>query len=61
MEIVLRKSSHAAGHVEVVEIDGDPDGVPTTMTYESEEAAVNAVAEYLGLLRSEFDKISYES
>jgi hypothetical protein len=61
MEIVLRKSSHAAGHVEVVEIDGDPDRVPTTMTYESEEAAVNAVAEYLGLLRSEFDKISYES
>ncbi len=61
MEIVLRKSSHAAGHVEVVEIDGDPDRVPTTMTYESEEAAVYAVAEYLGLLRSEFDKISYES
>ncbi len=61
MEIVLRKSSHAAGHVEVVEIDGDPDRVPTTMTYESEEAAVKAVAEYLGLLRSEFDKISYES
>lgn len=61
MEIVLRKSSHVAGHVEVVEIDGDPDRVPTTMTYESEEAAVKAVAEYLGLLRSEFDKISYES
>jgi hypothetical protein len=60
MEIVLRKSSHAAGHVEVVEIDGDPDRVPTTMTYESEAAAIKAVAEYLGLLTSEFDKVKYE-
>jgi hypothetical protein len=61
MEIVLRNSPDAAGHVEVVGVDGDPDRVPTTMTYESEEAAVKAVAEYLGLLRSEFDKITYES
>ncbi len=57
MEIVLRKSPHAAGHVE---IDGDPTKVPTTMTYDSEAAAIKAVAEYLGLLTSEFDKVKYE-
>lgn len=61
MEVVLRKSSHAAGHVEIVEIDGDPTKVPTTMSYESEQAAIKAVAEYLGLLTSEFDKVTYRS
>ncbi len=58
MEIVLRKSPHAAGHVEVVEIDGDPTKVPTTMTYDSEAAAIKAVAEWL--LTTEFDKVKYE-
>lgn len=61
MEIVLRKSPHAAGHVEIVEIDGDPTKVPSTMSYESEEAAIKAVAGYLGLLTSEFDKVTYLS
>ncbi len=39
MKIVLRKSARIEGHVEIVEVDGDPDKVPGRRGYESEEEA----------------------
>ncbi len=60
MKIVLRKSARIEGHVEVVEIDGDPDKVPGKGTFESEEEAIHVVALYLGLLAEEFDEVTYQ-
>ncbi len=60
MKIVLRKSTQIQDHIEIVEVDGDPTKVPTTMTYESEESAVSAVAQYLGILTSEINEVRYQ-
>ncbi len=59
MRIVLRKSPRSKGHVEIVEVDGDPGKVPASMTYESEEEAITAVAQYLGVVRGEIDQVTY--
>jgi hypothetical protein len=60
MKIVLRKSAQIAGRVEIVEVGGDPDKVPSKRTFGSEEEAVHAVAQYLGQLTEEFDEIAYQ-
>ena len=60
MKIVLRKSAQIAGHVEIVEVDGDPAKVPSKRTFESEQDAVHAAAQYLGQLTEEFDEIAYQ-
>ena len=60
MEVVLRKSTVIQGHVEIVEVDGDSSKVPSKRTFESEEAAINAIAQYLGVLTSELDRVTYE-
>ena len=60
MKIVLRKSPQIGGHVEIVEVGGDPDKVPSKRTFESEREAVQAVAQYLGQLTEEFDEIVYQ-
>ncbi len=57
MKIVLRKSARIEGHVEIVEVDGDPDKVPSKRTFKSEEEAIHAVARYLGL---QFDEVTYQ-
>ncbi len=60
MKIVLRKSAQIEGHVEIVEVGGDPDKVPSKRTFGSEEEGVKAVAQYLGQLTEEFDEIAYQ-
>ncbi len=60
MKIVLRKSARIEGHVEVVEVDRDPDKVPSKRAFKSEEEAIHAVARYLGLLPEEFDEVTYQ-
>ncbi len=60
MKIVLRKSAQIEGHVEIVEVGGDPVILPSKRTYGSEEEAVKAVALYLGELTEEFDEIAYQ-
>jgi len=52
MKIVLRKSARIEGHVEIVEVGGDPDKVPSKRTFGSEEEAVQ--------LTEEFDEIAYQ-
>ncbi len=42
MKIVLRKSARIEGHVEVVEVDRDPDKVPSKRAFKSEEEAIHA-------------------
>ncbi len=59
MKIVLRKSARIEGHVEIVEVDRDPDKVPSKRAFKSEEEAIHAVALYLGLLPEEFDEVTY--
>ncbi len=60
MKIVLRKSAEIEDHVEIIEVDGDPNKVPATMTYESEEVAIRAVAQYLGIISDEIDEVAYQ-
>lgn len=59
MQIVLRKVAADPGHVEIVEVDGGTDKIPAATGYDSEAAAVRALAQYLGLVSSEFDDIVY--
>ena len=60
MKIALKKIPGTDGHVEVVSVDGDPAKVPSDLPYESEEAAIQATAQYLGQLSSQFDEVVYE-
>ncbi len=60
MKIVLRKSAEIEEHVEIIEVDGDPHKVPATMSYESEEDAIRAVAQYLGIISDEIDEVTYQ-
>ena len=59
MKIVLRKVPETEGRIEIVAIDGSADKVPPSPSYESQEEAVHAAAQYLGILSDEFDEIVY--
>lgn len=60
MKIVLRKLSQIEGHVEIAEVGGDPNEIPSKRTFGSEEEEVKAVAQYLGQVTGEFDEIVYQ-
>ncbi len=60
MKFILLKSVEIEDYVEIIEVDGDPNKAPSTMTYESEEDAIRAVAQYLGIISDEIDEVTYQ-
>lgn len=57
MKIVLKRLADPKGHVKIIEIAGGTDKIPAALSYESQQAAVNAAAQYLGLMADEFDEV----
>jgi hypothetical protein len=61
MELVLRQIPDTIGQVEIVKIDGDSDCFPWGYPYVSEEDAVGAAAQIMGVQPRVFEIIYEEA
>ena len=60
MKIVLRKMPESESRVEIVAIDGGTEKIPPSPSYESQDEAIRAAAQYLGIMSDEFDEVDID-